>query len=58
MYINRALLAAFGILLIFLPTVENWLFHEQAAWYRPFALWGVVVVAAYWNQRSRIPDEL
>ncbi len=58
MYINRALLVAFGILLIFLPTVENWLFHSEAPWYRPFALWAVMVIAAYLNQRSRFPDEL
>ena len=58
MYINRALIAAFGILLVFLPSIEAWLFRADAPWYRPYALWLVFVIAAYWNQRSRYPDEL
>jgi uncharacterized membrane protein len=58
MYINRALIAAFGIFLVFLPTIENWLFSSDAPWLRPYALWFIIVIAAYWNQRSRFPDEL
>ncbi len=61
MYVNRALLAAFGLFLVFLPSIEAWLFHADAPWYRPYALWGAIVFAAYWNQhsrRSRHRDEL
>ena len=58
MYINRALLLAFGVILIFLPTIEHWLFNPDTAWYRPYQLWLLAIVAAYWNQRKRSTDEL
>jgi len=58
MYINRALLLAVGIFLIFSPAIEQWVFHSGTAWYRPYPIWLVIVVAAYWNQRTRHPDEL
>ncbi len=58
MYINRALLLAVGVFIIFSPAVESWLFHSGEVWYRPYQLWLLVIIAAYWNQRSRYPDEL
>lgn len=58
MYINRAILLVIGILLIFFPALEEWILDAEAAWYRPFQLWLVVILAAYWNQRTRHPDEL
>jgi len=58
MYINRALLLAVGVFIIFSPAVEQWIFHSATVWYRPYELWLLVIVAAYWNQRSRFPDEL
>ena len=58
MYINRLLLLAVGILLIFFPAIENWVIHSETDWYRPYQIWLLVVFAAYWNQRSRYPDEL
>ena len=57
MYINRLLLLAVGVFMIFSPAVENWVFHSGTAWYRPYPLWLLVVVAAYLNQRTRYPDE-
>lgn len=58
MYINRALLLVAGLFIMFYPVVEGWLFGSGAAWYRPYQFWLLVVVAAWWNQRSRFPDEL
>ncbi len=58
MYINRALLLAVGVFIIFSPAVEDWIFHAESIWYRPYQLWLLVIVAAYWNQRSSYPDEL
>ena len=59
MYINRALILLLGALLVFSPAIEEWAFHASAgSWYRPFQLWLLVVIAAWWNQRSRYPDEL
>jgi hypothetical protein len=57
-YINRLLLLAAGAFLIFFPAFENWIINSEVAWYRPWQFWLVIVVAAYWNQQSRYPDEL
>jgi len=58
MYINRALLLVVGVVLIFFPVIESWAVSSETAWYRPYLLWLMVIVAAYWNQRTRYPDEL
>ncbi len=58
MYINRALLLAVGVFLIFSPAMEQWIFHSGMTWYRPYQFWLLVIMATYWNQRSRYPDEL
>ena len=58
MYINRVLLLVVVTFLVFSPAIEEWVFHSGTAWYRPYNLWLLLIVAAYWNQRSRYPDEL
>ena len=58
MYINRLLLLVSGVVLIFFPAIESWMVSSDIAWYRPYQLWLLVVVAAYWNQRARYQDEL
>ena len=58
MYINRALLMMLGIAFIFIPTIEEWVASGGSAWYRPYQVWTLIIIAAYWNQRSRYPDEL
>lgn len=58
MYINRLLLLVIGAFLVFFPTIEIWIINSETAWYRPYLFWLLVVAAAYWNQRSRYPDEL
>ncbi len=58
MYINRLLLLVVGGFLIFFPAIESWLINSETAWYRPYQFWLLVVIAAWWNQRSRYPDEL
>ncbi len=58
MYINRALLLVMGVVLIFWPTLWDWGNDAGADWFRPYQLWLLVIVAAYWNERSRYPDEL
>ncbi len=57
MYINRAILLVLGALLIFLPSIEEWALHSTGGWHRPYQLWLVAIVASYWNQRNRQPDE-
>ena len=57
MYINRLLLLVVGAALIFVPAIESWVLNSEGAWYRPYQLWLFIVVAAYWNQRTRQPDD-
>ena len=52
MYINRALLLVVGVVMIFFPALEDWVFNVETAWYRPFQLWLLVVVASYCLLRS------
>tara|TARA_R110002110_G_scaffold362241_1_gene571974 strand:+ start:29903 stop:30079 length:177 start_codon:yes stop_codon:yes gene_type:complete len=58
MYINRILLLMVGVALIFFPAIEQWVISSETDWHRPYLLWLLVIVAAYWNQRTRYPDEL
>ena len=58
MYINRLLLLVTGIVLIFFPAIESWMIDSATALYRPYQIWLLIVIAAYWNQRTRYPDEL
>ena len=57
-YINRTLLALLAFAILFLPTLQEWITHGGSAWYRPYLVWGLVVVAAYWNQRRSYHDDL
>ncbi len=58
MYINRALLLVIGIVIIFFPAIEGWMLGSLTAWYRPYLPWLLIIMAAYWNQRTRHQDEL
>ncbi|HEY6132240.1 MAG TPA: hypothetical protein VIV27_09480 [Halioglobus sp.] len=58
MYIYRPLLLVIGVILIFIPAIEIWVMSSESTWYRPFQLWFLVVIAAYWNQRTRYPNGL
>jgi uncharacterized membrane protein len=58
MYINRLLVMIAGIIIVFFPAIESWMFSSGTAWYRPYLGWLLIVIAAYWNQRKRYPDEL
>lgn len=58
MYINRTLLLIACILMVFSPVIADWLASTEPDWYRPYQLWLVLILATYWNQRSRNTDEL
>ena len=58
MYINRTLLLVICIVILFFPGIEDWLLGSQTAWYRPYLPWLLIILAAYWNQRTRHTDEL
>ncbi|MFV0278749.1 MAG: hypothetical protein ACK5HY_16415 [Parahaliea sp.] len=58
MYINRAVLLLLALAIIFMPAVEHWLWQVPEQLYRPYLLWLLAVLAGWWGQRSRYPDEL
>ena len=58
MYINRALLLVLVILIVFFPSIQEWLISDHTAWHRPYLMWSLLIVGAWLNQRSRHPDEL
>ena len=58
MYINRALVLLMGLAFVFYPSITEWVTSGETTWYRPYQIWLVVVVAAFWNQRARFSDDL
>ena len=58
MYLNRSLVFLLGLAFVFYPSITEWLTTGDAGWYRPYELWLLVVLAAWWNQRTRTSDDL
>ncbi len=58
MYINRALLLSLIALIVFFPSIEEWLITDNTAWHRPYLIWLLVIAGVWINQRSSHPDEL
>jgi uncharacterized membrane protein len=57
-YINRTLLIILAVTIVFIPSVQAWVTSGGSAWYRPFLVWFVLLLAAYWNQRKSYGDDL
>jgi hypothetical protein len=58
MYVDRALLLACVLAVVFLPAIERWVAESPEFWFRPFIAWLVVIAAAWWNQRAHHIDDL
>ena len=53
MYINRSLLLVLAVALVFFPAALDWATTGGTSWYRPYLMWGVLIVLGYWIQRKR-----
>jgi uncharacterized membrane protein len=53
MYIPRGLLLVVIVIFIFSPTMQEWITHNQTAWYRPFLAWLGVIYLAYLGQKKQ-----
>lgn len=42
------------LLFIFSPTLFTWVLSTDGAWYRPYFIWLVIVIIAYFVQRSTV----
>ena len=58
MYIYRlVLLLVIGIYL-FSPAIMDWWIEPQGAWYRPYMLWMILIIAGIVLQSPKDADEL
>lgn len=42
---------------ILAPAIIGWVMNPEGAWYRPFGLWLLVVIAAYLLQKYRYRND-
>jgi len=56
MYINRLVLIFILGTFLLSPTLLAWTQAGGLAWYRPFLIWGLLIVLVYWISRSRDID--
>ena len=55
---QRLLTLLLLIAYIFLPTLLAWMTNPEGAWYRPYIIWVMLIVAAFVYQRRTRHDEL
>lgn len=55
---QRPLILIFLIAYIFLPATFDWITSFDRAWYRPFAIWLIVVIIAFLVQNRRADHDL
>lgn len=55
---NQRLLVLFLLIAyIFSPTLFTWMINPEGAWYRPYIIWVMLIVAAYiFHKRKRTND--
>lgn len=55
---QRPLLLLILVVYIFSPTLFSWIINPAGAWYRPFIVWLIVIIIAYFVQKNgnRIHD--
>lgn len=53
MYIHPALLLLFLIMYVFTPSMNAWVLAGEAAWYRPWLAWLLVIALVLWLNRDR-----
>jgi hypothetical protein len=58
MYDYRVTLLLVVGLYIFSPVIIDWWLAPNGAWYRPFALWFLLIAIYIWVEFKRGPDDL
>lgn len=58
MYINRTLLLLVSFAILLVPSVQEWVTSGGSAWYRPYIIWAIVILAVWWNQRKSYSDDI
>lgn len=55
---HRRVMILLLIAYIFSPTLVAWMTNPEGAWYRPYIIWVMVIVAAFAYQQRNRHDEL
>ncbi|NRA41458.1 MAG: hypothetical protein HRU21_04020 [Pseudomonadales bacterium] len=50
MLIPRSIILLILVMFIFSPAIEQWVSNNQAAWYRPYVAWGLIILIVFLNQ--------
>ncbi len=58
MYIHRLILLFVFVIFLVSPAIIDWWLSPTGAWYRPYALWLLLIGASIWLQRWQEDDEL
>lgn len=57
MRLNPTLLLLLLLMLIFSPSITEWVTQGDGAWYRPHIVWLGVIIFVYWGLRGKEPNE-
>ena len=49
MLVPRSIILLIMIILIFSPAIEQWVSNNQAAWYRPYIAWAMIIFLVFFN---------
>lgn len=52
---QRLVILLLLIAYIFSPTLFTWIINPEGAWYRPYIIWGLVIVLAFIVQLRKKP---
>lgn len=55
---QRLIILALLIAYIFSPTVFTWMINPEGAWYRPYIIWAMLIVAAFVLQKRKDTNDL
>lgn len=55
---TRPLILLLLVLYIFSPVLFNWMINPNGAWYRPYIIWVLVIVIAYYLQGRHKTNDL
>lgn len=58
MYIDRLVLLFIAGTYLLSPAIIEWWSHGGTVWYRPFAIWLLLIGLSYWIGKSRDLDDI
>lgn len=57
MHIRPSHLLLMMLILIFAPTIQNWIVNGGSQWYRPHLIWLLVILYSFFSQRRHHGDK-